>query len=119
MAEQKKAREGAVPTRVGVNRIVLLAISPTYSRPHACGGEPMRALPRSQVTLPSPRVWGGTVSADEACVTPAAVPTRVGVNRNDCPTQGETRSRPHACGGEPSEATALCQTCLPSPRVWG
>ena len=49
---------GAVPTRVGVNRDVMMADVMVYSSPHTRGGEPGRTKGGYDRWLQSPHAWG-------------------------------------------------------------
>src|ERR1019366_9282204 len=60
-AHRHRVNSGAArvfPTRVGVNRRFPWPQDSFSSVPHACGSEPMRAMPNATPDACSPRVWG-------------------------------------------------------------
>ena len=129
-----------VPTRVGVDRIILvLSLCLACSSPRAWGWTAARAaglgcpdlvptrvgvdrLSTDDQGCPgasSPRAWGWTAQVSWGQARQALVPTRVGVDRQSSLSYRPRGPRPHARGGGPS-IIALLQAPRPSsPRAWG
>ncbi len=67
----------------------------------------------------SPRVWGWTVGGTLRGRHTPLVPTCVGVDRKPGQRPRASATRPHVCGGGPTEAGNLTTPQCSSPRVWG
>ncbi len=107
------------PTRVGMVRSFMDAVSILIGFPHACGDGPAGGETGRKQCEFSPRVWGWSEIKPQRPALRPVFPTRVGMVRASLVVMASPERFPHACGDGPHLAGATGGDMRFSPRVWG
>ncbi len=108
-----------LPTRVGMVRRRVVAISPNLGSPHPRGDGPSIAESTGITLVFSPPAWGWSAAiwSDEAKAN--VLPTRVGMVRTSRSSRIPTPCSPHPRGDGPATHSVTSFVMAFSPPAWG
>ncbi len=107
------------PTRVGMDRMYLRALSVTYRIPHTRGDGPNMRIAGLSIFAYSPHAWGWTESNRASKSRRFVFPTRVGMDRQSVTSSTASMSIPHTRGDGPSVSPHPENASTYSPHAWG